>query len=31
MKEAASTWGDADELYLRYALTFVDNFTEWAA
>ncbi|OAQ95628.1 hypothetical protein LLEC1_04065 [Akanthomyces lecanii] len=30
IKETATTWGDADELYLRSALTFVDNFTEWA-
>ncbi|KAJ3492912.1 hypothetical protein NLG97_g5065 [Lecanicillium saksenae] len=30
MKEAASTWGDTDELYLRSALTFVDRFTQWS-
>ncbi|PMB64187.1 hypothetical protein BM221_009981 [Beauveria bassiana] len=31
IKEASSTWGDADNLYLRSALTFVDNFTEWSS
>lgn len=30
IKEAASTWGDTDELYLRSALTFVDGFIDWA-
>ena len=30
MKEAASTWGDADAHYLRAALTFVDSFNGWS-
>ncbi|CAH0016339.1 unnamed protein product [Clonostachys rhizophaga] len=30
MKEAAKTWGDAQEKYLRAAVTFVDNFEGWA-
>lgn len=30
MKEAAKTWGDANEGYLRAAVTFVDNFEGWA-
>ncbi|PNY25665.1 Cell cycle checkpoint protein RAD17 [Tolypocladium capitatum] len=30
MKEAAETWGDANEGYLRAAVTLVDNFEGWA-
>ncbi|KAG5926823.1 hypothetical protein E4U42_002929 [Claviceps africana] len=29
MREAARTWGDDDEYYLRAAATFVDNFHGW--
>ncbi|KAH7329080.1 hypothetical protein B0I35DRAFT_473717 [Stachybotrys elegans] len=29
MKDAASTWGDSDEQYLRAALTFTDRFDGW--
>ncbi|KAK5990788.1 hypothetical protein PT974_09061 [Cladobotryum mycophilum] len=29
MRDAARTWGDADEQYLRSAVTFVDNFQGW--
>ncbi|KAI6785611.1 uncharacterized protein J7T54_005945 [Emericellopsis cladophorae] len=29
MKEAARTWGDVHEQYLRAAVTFVDNFHGW--
>lgn len=29
MKEAAQTWGDVHERYLRAAVTFVDNFHGW--
>jgi len=29
MKEAARTWGDVHEHYLRAAVTFVDNFHGW--
>ncbi|KJZ73582.1 hypothetical protein HIM_07138 [Hirsutella minnesotensis 3608] len=28
-KEAAATWGDDDQVYIRSALTFVDNFDGW--
>lgn len=29
MKEAANTWGDVHERYLKAAVTFVDNFNGW--
>jgi hypothetical protein len=29
MKEAAKTWGDVHETYLKAAVTFVDNFDGW--
>jgi hypothetical protein len=29
MKEAASTWGDPDEWYLKAAVKFVDEFDGW--
>lgn len=29
MKEAAKTWGDEDQQYLRAAVTFVNNFQGW--
>ena len=29
LKEAASTWGDADGLYLSGAVRFADEFNGW--
>jgi hypothetical protein len=29
MKEAASTWGDPSEWYLKAAIKFVDGFSGW--
>ncbi|PHH89156.1 hypothetical protein CDD83_6588 [Cordyceps sp. RAO-2017] len=29
MREAARTWGDAQQTYLKAAVTFVNNFDEW--
>lgn len=29
MREAARTWGDANEGYLQAAVTFADNFNGW--
>lgn len=29
IREAARTWGDVHERYLRAAVTFVDNFYGW--
>jgi hypothetical protein len=30
MKEAASTWGDADRQYLSAAVRFTDEFNGWS-
>jgi hypothetical protein len=29
MKEAASTWGDGNEWYLKAAVRFADGFSGW--
>jgi hypothetical protein len=29
LKEAAQTWGDPDQIYLKSAVKFADNFTGW--
>jgi hypothetical protein len=29
MKEAANTWGDADDYFLKAAVKFVEEFGDW--